>query len=682
MLKINASWVWDADNTRAHDFVVLRHRFTVVGRPERAVATVAAETKYWLWVNGRQAVFEGGLFRESVPGAGYADLVDLSPWLREGENILCALVWYYGNGGRNNKRLPQAGFLFDCPGLGISSGTNFRCLRHPAYYTTGEPRPGFLYGGDNIGFDGRKDIGDYWAVDFDDSGFNACTTYPADLYGGLVERPIPLLRVGPVQFGEAPCDGEGPSFALPHACAFTPYIEIDAAGGEVLDIRTDRYTINGGPGDDGQRYNAHRQEYICRPGRNVVDSPHYLYGEKLLVTVSGVTGGPAAASSSLRVGFRETGYDCDITGSFTCSDPLLNRLIEKSARTLYVCMRDNFMDCPDRERGQWIGDVSVQIPQVMFLLDGRARLLVKKCISDFIHLRDGDVLMGNVPGEHAGELAMQSLCALSEWGLIAQYYKYTGDKDALRLAFEPMVRYLKLWETDERELVKPKACSWRWFDHGYNADEPVLENAWFYSALRFAKTCAAILNDHRFDAFLHDRTAGIEASFHSTFLQKTNGLFYSSDGHADDRANALAVLAGLAPKETWPDLRRVLLSVFNSTVYMENFVLLALCEMGCVEDAYHRMRARYYNLAVNENSTLWEDFYILGTKNHAWSGAPATIAFRYFLGADTQDGGKTWTFTPHPDLFPDMRATFESQHERFRITVREDKLNVETDTTG
>jgi hypothetical protein len=110
MLKINASWVWDEENTRAHDFMVFRYRFTVTSPPEKAVAAIAAETKYWLWINGRQAVFEGGLFRESLPGAGYADVVDLSPWLREGENVLCALVWYYGNGGRNNKRLPQAGF--------------------------------------------------------------------------------------------------------------------------------------------------------------------------------------------------------------------------------------------------------------------------------------------------------------------------------------------------------------------------------------------------------------------------------------------------------------------------------------------------------------------------------------------------------------------------------------------
>ena len=65
---------------------------------------------------------------------------------------------------------------------------------------------------------------------------------------------------------------------------------------------------------------------------------------------------------------------------------------------------------------------------------------------------------------------------------------------------------------------------------------------------------------------------------------------------------------------------------------MENYVLQALCEMGYTADAFKRMMSRYQPLIDNENSTLWEDFYHLGTKNHAWSGAPATVLMRYFAG--------------------------------------------------
>ena len=40
------------------------------------------------------------------------------------------------------------------------------------------------------------------------------------------------------------------------------------------------------------------------------------------------------------------------------------------------------------------------------------------------------------------------------------------------------------------------------------------------------------------------------------------------------------------------------------------------------------------SLIENENTTLWEDFNHLGTKNHAWSGGPAPILFKYFAGVN------------------------------------------------
>ena len=93
-----------------------------------------------------------------------------------------------------------------------------------------------------------------------------------------------------------------------------------------------------------------------------------------------------------------------------------------------------------------------------------------------------------------------------------------------------------------------------------------------------------------------------------------------------ETAGASGNAAGVCPPERYPLIRQVLLSVYNSSIYMENYVLVALCEMGYLTEAKRRMTTRYYNLAMNENSTLWEDFNILGTRNHAWSGAPATLA--------------------------------------------------------
>ena len=405
---------------------------------------------------------------------------------------------------------------------------------------------------------------------------------------------------------------------LPYAMQFSPYLKVRAKGGEQIDIRSDRYYVKGGPGDPGV-YRGHRYEYTCKEGEQEYSGYNYIFGEKIFFNIP-------ESVEILELGYRESGYDCTIENVPKTDDALLNKLLEKCARTLKVCMRENFMDCPDRERGQWIGDVSVQAPQVFICLSESAKALLRKAIVDFITLRKGDVLVGNVPGDNYSELPAQSLNAISELGMLANYYANTKEKEILEWAFEPAVAYLKLWKMGEDGFIVTREGNWNWFDHNYNIDDKVLENCWYYSALKYALFMGQELNDGRYTEFLTERKASIEKAFEKAFW---TGKGYSSGKVMDDRANAMAVLSGLAKEEHYAQLREVLVTVFNATTYMEGYVLEALCRMGYKEDAYLRMISRYYPLIVNENTTLWEDFYLLGTKNHAWSGAPLTIVSRY-----------------------------------------------------
>ena len=173
---------------------------------------------------------------------------------------------------------------------------------------------------------------------------------------------------------------------------------------------------------------------------------------------------------------------------------------------------------------------------------------------------------------------------------------------------------------------------WEWYDHLFNVDKEVLSICWYYSALNFAEFMASELGETAYNEFVKARKSAIKATFEDRYWKVA---YYASGDFADDRANAMAVLSGLCPKEKYPAISYLLMSVFNSTTYMENYVLTALCEMGYKQDAFRRMMARYYPLIENENTTLWEDFYHLGTKNHAWTGAPVTILFKYFAGVQS-----------------------------------------------
>jgi len=155
MIKLDliANVIWNEKAKKPNSHVVLRKSFEVNNLPVKANAYIAVDTKYWLYVNGELVVFEGGLFRESMPGCGYADKMDIAPYLRNGNNTIAIHVFYYGNQGRNNVDSGAGGLLFECDALDIISDETFKCIAHPAYYETDDPQPAYLFGGHNLGFD-------------------------------------------------------------------------------------------------------------------------------------------------------------------------------------------------------------------------------------------------------------------------------------------------------------------------------------------------------------------------------------------------------------------------------------------------------------------------------------------------------------------------------------------------
>lgn len=616
----NSKWLWLGEADKPNMRVNFKRTFNLNDIPEHAFLKTACETKYWLFINGKLAVYDGGLFRESEPGCGYYDEKDVAGNLIAGENEIVWHVWYFGNGGRNNVTCKKAGLLYECKELGLFSDKNTFAEIDGAYYSTAEENPSYLYGGHNVAYDARV------------KPFSLCpefvSEYPADElgvygdapWGGLLKRCIPDLKFGSRE--KMCCERENGicKVKLPYAMQFSPYFIIKARGGEKIDARSDRYVVNGGPGGCNERYRGHRTEYICRGGEQQFEPLNWFFGETILFDIpEGV--------EILELGYRESGYDTELAVKFQSDDCRAQKLFEKCVRTLKACMRENFMDCPDRERGQWIGDVSVQAPQAILLLDKNAMLLLRKAICDFIKLRKGERLVGNVPGEHCSELPSQSLNAIGEFGMIAEYYRATGDKEILELAYRPCIEYLKLWQTDGDGMLLLRKGDWQWYDHLFNCDGEVLEHCLYYSALKFANFMADKLSETDEREFISSRLRSIERGFERRYWK--NG-YYASGGFADERANAMAVLSGLCPSERFNQIRYLLMSVFNCTPYMENYVLSALCEMGFEQDAYRRMMYRYQPLIDSENSTLWEDFFHLGTKNHAWSGGPAVILFRYF----------------------------------------------------
>ena len=178
-----------------NDVIVFRKCFEIDSAPQSAPAYISAETKYFLFVNGREVIWEGSLFRNSMPGCSYADEAELAPYLKKGKNCITVFVHYFGNEGRNNKNSGRAGLLFDCGALGLFSDSSWKCIKHPAYYTPGAPSPAYLYGGDNLGFDGNKTLRGVLTADFNDSNFEDASEFDNTSWGSFYLRPVPQIKI-------------------------------------------------------------------------------------------------------------------------------------------------------------------------------------------------------------------------------------------------------------------------------------------------------------------------------------------------------------------------------------------------------------------------------------------------------------------------------------------------------
>ena len=105
-------WIAPSDANHPNTWMTFRKDIILPKRPEKAVAQIAVDSKYWLWINGQLAVFEGGVKRGPTPKDTYYDEVDLAPFLQKGKNQIAILVWYFGKEGFSHKSSGQAGLFW------------------------------------------------------------------------------------------------------------------------------------------------------------------------------------------------------------------------------------------------------------------------------------------------------------------------------------------------------------------------------------------------------------------------------------------------------------------------------------------------------------------------------------------------------------------------------------------
>lgn len=689
-MNTDTKWIWKNGENKENTWLCFVKKVSLENTPKTAVAKIAVDSKYWLYINGKCVVFEGGLKRGPSKHETYYDEIDLSGFLTEGDNTIAALVWYFGKNGFSHLSSGAGGLLFEAniDGKTVSSNNTWKVIKHPAYVEADEKddKPNFRLSESNIYFDAAKDIGKWYAFDYnisDWSDADVICSAGEGVYGGLKKRIIPQLKDYGLKGYVNSLDCEGITttketlfkMRLPYNAQITPYLKITAPKGLRIGIKSDTYDAL------DVKTKSVTAVYYTKEGTQEYESPGWINGDAIYYTVpAGVT------IHSLK--YRETGYDTAFAGSFVCDDEFLNKLWQKTLRTLYITMRDNFMDCPDRERTQWWGDVNVEMQMMTYCLDEKAMLLYKKGVDTMAGwAEDNGYMLTVVPtGTQEFELPFQNLAGI--WGFW-YYYEYTGDRTVPKRAYQMSKDYVLSYGMNDGGLVLHRQGSWDWPDWGDNADIAPMENAWYYMALKSCKNMAKLLGYDE-DATLYDeRMASIEANYDRAFWK--NGYYYDNTdcGKPDDRANALAVISGLAEKGKYGSILDVLKSTENSSPYMEKYVLDALCEMGYTDAAIDRIKRRYKEMVDDDYSTLWEFWNKDGTLNHAWSGGPLITMSKYIAGIRPTDTAyKTFEIKPRLCGLKRIKCIVPSVNGMITLDIKQTsecakmKVTVPKDTTA
>ena len=649
-----------------------RNTVTLDDKPETVELAIAADSKYWLWINGELQVREGGLKRGPNSNDTYRDVLTSLPALKQGDNTIAILVWYFGKDGFSHKTTPTPGITFDLKvnGCPIVSATSWKTKVHPAYYLPEGEEPNYRLPESNIGFDANRDI-PFTITDYDDSGWEEAVILSLEEAGWnhLVDRPIPLWKdYGLKPYARVEQKADTMLYAhLPYNAQVTPFLRVKAESGKRIRILTDNYR-------GGSATNVFA-EYVTKGGEQSFECRGWMNGHTVIYYFpKGV--------EVLNVKYRETGYDTSFSGSFVCDDPMLNTLWNKAQRTLYITMRDTYMDCPDRERAQWWGDVVNELGEAFYALDEKAHLLTRKGIRELMDWQHVDsTIYAPIPsGNYDSELPMQMLASISYYGFWT-YYMGTGDRATIEYVYPKVKKYIHVWKTDEQGLVIPRKGGWTWGDWGDNKDMTLLFNQWYIIALMGYQCMAELVGDMEEADWAATLARHVREAFHATYW---NGQYYISpdyEGEPDDRAQALAVVSGTLPQELYPVLRPFFSRHFHASPYMEKYVLQALCRMGCHQDALNRMKLRYAAMINSPLTTLWEGWGIGaegfggGSYNHAWSGGPLTILCQYIAGIETLTPAfETFRVNPHPAHLNHIRAIVPLSGKReIRMTMDKDQ---------
>ena len=606
----------------------------VLGKASKAILKITADDYFKLYINDVY-VTQGP--PPSYPDHYYFMEIDVTPFLKDGVNTFAVHNYYQGLINRvwvsGDLRSMFWCELYLDGKVALVSDESWLTATHTGYSSCGI-----------IGYEtafaerydsSAKEVG-FEKESFDDSQWQPASIYkqtdyilqksPIQPLSVYLKKPIYTERKGEVLFVDFGQEMVG-------------YLRAKAKGkqGDKILLRFGEELNPDGSVRFDMRCNCrYEEEWILSGKEDVLDQFDYKAFRYCEIMI------PEGASVR-DVEMQVRHYPYEKKAVYETDNEQLRKVLQLCENTIKYGTQEVFVDCPTREKGQYLGDVCVS-GRAQCVLTGDTTL-IKKAIIDFCgsaFICKG--VMAVSTSSFMQEIADYSLLLPA---LILWVYKRDNDKDFLRLTFPYITgvyEYFMQYSQEDGliEGVKEKWNLVDWPDNlrdGYNfpLTKPIspgkhnVLNAFWIGFLKAYQDICEILGEA-----VNIAIDNVEKSFINAFYNKETGLYCDSTQktHSAVHSNVLPLLFDIGMSETKE--RKIVEYICQKKltsmgVYMAYFTLAALMKHGEREKAelLATDKGAWLNMLEEGATTTFEAWGKNQKWNtslfHPWATAPLIV---------------------------------------------------------
>lgn len=667
--KPEPAFIWHPDDAiyyeqPRHGFCFFRREFTLDAAPVAAALRLLVDTRYVLWVNGRELGRGPARFD---PRAAMYDPYDLTDLLRPGANVIGVYALHHGYGTGAQASILQCVYAqltlsaADGGQTVINSDREWLALRSPVHARS-VPRLN--------GRQGPMEVQDVaaWPTGWLDPGFAATGWRPAAAirrgivngpYWNLAPRDIPHLAVShraavsirrlgwsadamPADaalgagrdvrrlLAEAPATGGACVWELDFGQITCGYLELDVSteAPATLDAQYAEALVSGRILGGGNS-RIFMDRWRLPAGRHTL---RVYFGWKTFRFVQCWAWDAAAGVVLHGASIRSVGYPLPRRPLPDCEPASrLPAIVDLADRTLRLCMQDGFLDSASREQQQWMGDGERQAYAAWHFYGPAAQPLWRRMLRQIPQSQDWTgTMMPRHPGRHEN-VAPIPYFMLSWVTSLADYTRLTQDLAPLEELW-PNLRHCLRWFTAYAEPAQGGLLVdvpfWMYIDWGnlpvgrmpdVNRGGVVTAlNLKYLQALTQAATLADLLHDAAASAHYRKTAHTIAAGLRDRAWDGARGAFVDAVVGGERSPSISEVTNGLAlahlPGLTEAQTASIVAAVFESpaadVIWMSPAMVLelgqGLAAVGRADLALRLLCDRFGAMLDAGATAMWE----------------------------------------------------------------------------